>query len=271
MPEPHRSLSLGSRGEDVRQLQAATDRRLEARGQDEYKVGAHDGDFGRNTARGVSRAAYLLGALDVTWEAARVDHGGHVSIGLQRMIRNPGRRTPEQLGRARNRLEHVRADAPSPGAHGISLATRAARLALAHAPEVHYTQDRPDEVRRQGGLRRWEGINGHMLASRGRFPRYADCSSFYTWCLWQLLGDGPDVVNGSGWRGGYTGTLLAHGRRADVDVEGAAVLYGVRGSTGKHVAYSLGNGQVISHGSEGGPYLLPYNYRSDVMAVRAYH
>jgi hypothetical protein len=260
----HRILRIGSKGPDVTALQRETDQRLAARGEDEYKVGRHDGELGPKTARGISRAAYLLGAGRDTWEAARIEHGGEVSVGLQRMIRHPGVRNDRQLKAARARLaatvERRHAAADKAAHPTIAVATAAMKLLLRNAPAVHYTQ----------GPSRWQGITDRLHASRGLFPRYADCSSAYTWALWNLLGDGPDIVNGADWKGGYTGTLLAHGRPSSEGHEGAAVLYGRRGSTGSHVAYNLGNGQVISHGSEGGPYLLPIRYRSDLMAIKAY-
>lgn len=260
MPEPHRQIHVGTKGDDVTALQGATDRRLKARGQYDYLVGDHDGDAGPKTFRGVRRAAFLLGASTRTVEDLRNLHP--ITVGVQRMIEHPGRRSERQLHDAAQRMAHASRQKAHEAAvsHGIGLATAAARLALAHAPEVHYTQD----------ARRWEGIEKGLHASRGQFPHYADCSAFYTWCLWQTLGDGPDVVNGADWKGGYTGTLLTHGRPVGEGHVGAAVLYGRRGTTGEHVAYNLGNGTVISHGSEGGPYLLPMRYRSDLMAIRAY-
>jgi hypothetical protein len=81
---------------------------------------------------------------------------------------------------------------------------KAARLGLARAPSLHYTQ----------GPRRWEGIADHLKAWKGQCPHYADCSAFATWVLWNALDHfhSRDIVNGAKWQGGYTGTLLAHGR-----------------------------------------------------------
>lgn len=151
-----------------------------------------------------------------------------------------------------------------------SLVREAALLGLHHAGQLHYTQD----------ARRWEGINNHLLAKDGQFPHHADCSSFATWCLWNGLRQFPrlgDIVNGENWRGGFTGTMAKHGiqilhpqntRRGD------CVLYG-SGPNFEHVAIVVthdNNGMpiVVSNGSEGGPYLLPYNYRKDVGQIRRY-
>ena len=148
-------------------------------------------------------------------------------------------------------------------------AVQAAMLGLHNAGALHYTQD----------SRRWEGIDEKLIARHGQFPHHADCSAFATWCLWNGLAvpfKMGDIVNGEHWQAGFTGTLAQHGlevthghrvRRADL------VLYGPA-PTFEHVAIIVGekNGDpiVVSNGSEGGPYFLPYNYRSDVGQIRRY-
>jgi hypothetical protein len=156
------------------------------------------------------------------------------------------------------------------------MVVQACALLLAHPADVHYTMDRPAELAAQGGKpRRWDGINLGLRAWRGEYPHYGDCSSTFTWLVWQGLGHFglADHVNGERWRGGYTGTLLDHGRPVhDVGKVkiGDALIYGPRGSDGEHVALGLGGGWVLSHGSEGGPYRLRWNYRGDLMAIRRY-
>lgn len=142
---------------------------------------------------------------------------------------------------------------------------QAALLGYHNAPAVHYTQ----------GPSRWQGIDNHLRAWRGQYPNYADCSSYATWCLWQGLGHFhlDDIVNGADWRAGYTGTMLQHGRtvRGRLKV-GDCVIYGQPGSTGAHVAIVVDSRArlVVSHGSEGGPYLIAYNYRGDIQSIRRY-
>ena len=151
-------------------------------------------------------------------------------------------------------------------------AVHAAMLALRNAPKVHYTQ----------GARRWDGINLDFNARMGEYPKYADCSALATWCLWNGLHipfGVRDTVNGANWQGGYTGTMLSHGKRvvhtANVQ-RGDCVIYGVPGTTGKHVAIVVGrrksDGKImcVSHGSEGGPYYVPWDYRSDTIEFRRY-
>jgi hypothetical protein len=142
-------------------------------------------------------------------------------------------------------------------------AVRAAMLGYKHRDEVHYTQ----------GPRRWDGIAHKCRSHLGRFPIWADCSSYVTWCLWDALGGpaaGPDILNGEMFKGGYTGTLRNHGRKvALADAKpGDLVHYGT--GTGKHVTIVVGPNQVVSHGSEKGPYLLKPNYRPDLDHVRRY-
>lgn len=152
--------------------------------------------------------------------------------------------------------------------HARDRARDSALLALRHAPNIHYTQS----------AQRWEGIDHHLLSREGRYPKHADCSSFATWCLWNgmfIPYHHSDTVNGAHWRAGFTGTLLTHGKRVhDLHnvLRGDVVLYG--GGVGHHVAIVVGwrNGvpMVVSHGSEAGPFFLPFNYRSDVREIRRY-
>jgi len=146
-------------------------------------------------------------------------------------------------------------------------AVQAAMLGYTHRPSIYYTQ----------GGSRWQGIQSRLNASAGRYPRWCDCSSFVTWCLWNglYLGFGVgDVVNGCGWRAGFTGTMLNHGSRVSAAsaLPGDAVIYG-RGFPGSHAAIVVKSGSrpmVVSMGSNSGPLYLPYNYRGDVMSVRRY-
>lgn len=138
-----------------------------------------------------------------------------------------------------------------------------------HASEIHYTQD---------AAPRWEGMSKRLNARRGAFPKHADCSSFVTWCLFNGLELGfgvGDVVNGTGWTGGYTGTMRSHGLRVQHAanlLRGDVVHYGP--GTGAHCTIVVGKQggvpMVVSHGSEGGPYYVRYDYRDDVAEFRRY-
>lgn len=149
-------------------------------------------------------------------------------------------------------------------------AADAAWLAYNHRSRVHYTQ----------GARRWEGIKDTRYSAKDQYPNYADCSAFATWCIWNglyVLYKKKDVVNAAAWKAGYTGTMIEHGkpiRYVKNVLTGDCVIYGSSRTNTKHTAIvvSKRNGvpMVISHGSEGGPYFLPYNYRSDIVAIRRY-
>lgn len=142
------------------------------------------------------------------------------------------------------------------------LAVQAARLCLHRAVSLHYTETGD----------RFQGIEKDLKAWRGETPTEGDCSSTFAWWIWNGLDHFHvrDVVNGENWKAGYTGTMLEHGRRVTGQMQVCdAVIYG-SGWPGKHVAMYVGGGMVISHGSEAGPFLLPYRYRPDVMAIRRY-
>jgi hypothetical protein len=150
-------------------------------------------------------------------------------------------------------------------AHARRVVAAGAELLLRHPREVHYTQG--------GG--RWEGIADRLLIARGQYPHHGDCSSTATWLLWNALAHlygVRDVVNGTSWRAGFTGTMLTHGKpvRHEANVKvGDLAIYG-RGAPGEHVAVCLGGGVVFSHGSEAGPFKLPLHYRRDLLEIRRY-
>lgn len=100
-----RPLKQGQHGDDVRAFQSAMNRRLRARDLGGFAV-KEDGQVGARTLRSARKAAWALGALSSTYEAIPA-HG--IPVGVVRMVRNPGRRTRDQLGRAEARMSHLRA------------------------------------------------------------------------------------------------------------------------------------------------------------------
>lgn len=285
--DPHRPLFISDdplRGEDVRALASAAAKRLDARNVNRKWSAARSGvlaahgDFDNFVL-----TARLLGALESTL-GVRDGHGRPIlTVGAQEMIRHPGRRTPAQLARADSRMgalekarEHAAASRKDRGGgvSGLTATQRGAardravaafRLLYNHRGAVHYTQ----------AAARWNAINARLRSANGEWGHYYDCSSAYTWCLWNALTsvagtDFRDIVNGSGWRAGYTGTLLVHGEPVDSRMPGDAVIYG-RGFPGSHVAMVAEDTRyVYSHGSEAGPFYVPWNYRGDVMGVRRF-
>lgn len=139
------------------------------------------------------------------------------------------------------------------------IVVQGAQLLLAHAPQVHYSQ----------GPNRWQGIAERLRIADGRYLTYGDCSSTATWLLWNALTHVnpamPDIVNGEGWRAGYTGTIATHGIPVHHDASirvGDLILYGSP-PTYEHVTVALGGGLCFSHGSEAGPFKLAIDYRPD--------
>src|SRR5436189_6134809 len=142
---------------------------------------------------------------------------------------------------------------------------QACELMLGHPGPIHYSM----------GGDRWEGIDDHLIASHGKYPHHSDCSSSSTWVLWNAMWVPyhiHDVVNGQRWHAGYTGTIAQHGKlvRHDRNIKiGDLLLYG-HAWPYLHVTVALGGGMCFSHGSEGGPYKLPIDYRPDRAMVRRF-
>lgn len=137
-----------------------------------------------------------------------------------------------------------------------NMALQAAVLWLHHKDEIHYTE----------GSQRWECIDRGIKAWRGEYAKHGDCSSSLTAWVWSGLDHFHvrDVVNGLRWQAGNTESMLNHGRRVRSLFPGCAVIYN------GHTALYTGGGLVVSHGSEAGPLLLPWNYRSDIVSLRSY-
>lgn len=181
--------------------------------------------------------------------------------------------SPTERERARKRVrlrreqvayaERVLARRETPRLDARERAVRAAMLGVKHRDRIRYTQHPRD---------RWDGIRRGCRAYKGSFPTSADCSSFVTWCLWDALGArGRDIVNGHGWSAGYTGTQCSHGKRVPLEKirRGDLVFYAGAGGGINHVAIYVGDGKVVSHGSNPGPMVLPTSYRP-VAQVRRY-
>eukprot|EP00878_Enallax_costatus_P013822 GHUV01014456.1.p1 GENE.GHUV01014456.1~~GHUV01014456.1.p1 ORF type:complete len:291 (-),score=72.36 GHUV01014456.1:1073-1945(-) len=113
---------------------------------------------------------------------------------------------------------------------------------------------------------RWSGINNHVCYPN--IPPTADCSSFVTWVYWMAFGNKADDLNKQNWKAGYTGTLASNGVKVSVASAqpGDLVFYALTGSGRiSHVAMFVGsvNGRsnmVVSYGSNGPAYFLPYDY-----------
>jgi len=83
------------------------------------------------------------------------------------------------------------------------------------------------------------GITGEPVGYR------TDCSQFVTSMYWSA---GLNDPNGYDWKGGYTGTLVSHGKQVKSPQPGDLVLYG--SGTAHHVEMFVGPGdKTIGHGS----------------------
>lgn len=157
-----------------------------------------------------------------------------------------------------------------------SLTDATAAYAITLAKYAAVNQERMDYTQ---GASRWDGIDNSR--DYPEIPHHADCSAFCTWVFWasrrKVRGSaGADVVNAQRWQAGYTGTMILHGARHRDLHPGTLwkpgrtlVFYATSGSTPTHVALYIGDGKVVSHGSDRGPVVANYDYRRIVQA-RAY-
>lgn len=152
-------------------------------------------------------------------------------------------------------------------AHARRVIIKDVKNMMAHKGEVHYSQ----------GFNRWQGITQKNSHLNNTFPHQCDCSSTTTWMLWDALARTygvRDLVNGTDWRAGYTGTQYNHGKQVKHDSNlkiGDLIFYGDQGGgVPEHVAIYIGGGMVFSHGGEAGPFILHLDYRPDRRQSRRY-
>jgi len=135
-----------------------------------------------------------------------------------------------------------------------------ALLALHHRDKIGYTQ-----------------TSRRMMIVRNKvwFPWFLrvlfleeDCSSYVTGVYWSAKLPDPNR-RGYALSGSYTGTLGVAGTQTVMVQRGDLSLYGRR--PWKHVVMRVGRGKrCVSHGSNGGPYFLDYDYRDDYDQTRSY-
>lgn len=151
--------------------------------------------------------------------------------------------------------------------HARDLILLACKTMVRNKENVHYSQ----------GPRRWEGINKKLTIIEGQYPRFCDCSSTAQWMLWDAMARPygvRDLVSNSNWTAGFTGSQYKNGKAVVHDANlkiGDLIFYGDQGGgVPKHVTTYIGGGKCFSHGSEGGPYILDIDYRSDRRMTRRY-
>lgn len=125
---------------------------------------------------------------------------------------------------------------------------KAAHCGYINRDQVHYTQHEGT---------RMEGITEQRRPPD--FPRWADCSSFAIWCYWAAGAPDP---NGTGYHGGWSGSLVLKGTEVKIGeaAMGDLAFYGTSRSHINHVTVYVGNGKCVSHGQETGPMQYNLNY-----------
>jgi cell wall-associated NlpC family hydrolase len=233
---PHETaLRQGDGGERARALQAATNRRLRARRLANH-VCDEDGEIGPATMAAVQKAAWILGALRGT--LAKID-GGEIPLGVERMIRNPGRRNDDQAQRGKKRLAHMVAErerrekeAGAARKRVVSEARKAAANYRANPGAYHYLA---------GGR-----ANTEYLRPTPRDWR-SDCSQFAA-AVYKGAGLPSPATVGHEWASTFSmvgkGTLTTKPQAGDLG------FYGTRGAP-HHVEIYCGvpGQEFIGHGS----------------------
>lgn len=204
-PDVHRDLIVDDEpmlGRDVANLNRATRDRLKARGLvDDVPAPTHD-KFTLSAALAAIEAAHWLGALTATY--LHTAKGRRVcSEGMQQMIREPDKRTPEQLQRARVRREHsigrpavydkLAKEAGATG-KGVDAALRFAAAQVGTTESPAGSNDGPK-------IRTWWQLTGYGSPVPW-------CGCFVNACI---IAGGCE--NGKGWAIGFTPAIVAHARR----------------------------------------------------------
>lgn len=228
-------LRRGDRGERVRQLQAATNRRLRARALDDYTID-EDGSLDVKAIAGVAKAAWALGAMRTT--LAQLDNGD-VPLGVERMIRNPGRRQAAQKDRARKRMKHMRAARKRRAAEARTAGPRARIVQEALKAAANYRAN-PGAYHYLAGGRQ----NAVYLQPTPRDWR-SDCSQFVAAVY---KGAGLPSPASVPHEQASTYTMAPHGRRTTTPKPGDCGFYG---NPPHHVELYCGvpGQEFIGHGS----------------------
>lgn len=233
-------IHLGAHGDFVRGLQAAANRRLRSRGLAGYVI-KEDGQAGARTLLAVRKAAWALGAQHGT--LAKMVDSKIIPIGVQQMVRNPGRRNPQQQARGKARVADMRKrrKARAKTASSVS-AKRRAIVREAKQAAANYAR-RPGEYHYLAG-----GVANTVIDTPTPTSWRSDCSQFAVNVYRQAGVPCP----GSGTYM-YSNTLSIEGRGAKVTSHpkpGDLGLYGAHGRT-HHVEVYIGEqGRMfIGHGS----------------------
>ena len=236
-----RVLKHGGHGDAVRALQAATNRRLRSRDLESLVV-KEDGVLRKTTLVAVRKAAWALGALQQTCDAITNDR--EISVGVQRMIRNPGRRTDEQRARGKSRIAKMRAarerrerEAKSASGKRKAICREAKKAAAnyrANPGAYHYLA---------GGV-----ANTEYLKPTPRTWR-SDCSQFAA-AVYKAAGCPSPANVDYQWASTFSMVKSPHARFTSTPKPGCLGMYGTRAAP-HHVEIYIGEpGQeFIGHGT----------------------
>lgn len=163
-------LHKGGKSEAARQLQAAMNRRLKARDLSDYVV-PEDGIIGNKTLLSARKAAWALGARKSTYD--HITKSGEISVGVQRMIRNPGLRSGDQISEGAIRVATMQAARKKAAADAASVTGhRESIRRFAEQAAANYRRDPFAYHYLAGGI-----ANLIFLAPSPRTYR-SDCSQF---------------------------------------------------------------------------------------------
>jgi peptidoglycan hydrolase-like protein with peptidoglycan-binding domain len=242
MPDPKvpRLLELGSKGRDVQALKRALRRA------GHWPKGVRLSNTFDETTDNAVRDFQRASRLEIDGEVGDDTFGALVPHydAYARLLVDRVRKRMEKLASPSGKRQRIVA---------------AAFVGYTNRDSIHYTQD----------ARRMQGVREKIRVPR--FPAFEDCSSFATWCYW--VAGAPDP-NGRGYDGfGFTGTQIGPGTKVTEPRPGDLVFYGwepAPRNCPRHVAVYVGNGRVVSHGSETGPVLVALDYRDDRSQIRSY-
>jgi hypothetical protein len=150
----------------------------------------------------------------------------------------------------------------------------AALLALDSRGQIVYSGRNRETVGR-----RWQGIEDEVAPPE--VPRYADCSSFATWCLWLAREFGAEDPSSREWAPGSTHTMEGHGRAVSIaNARPGSLFFYFNEAWGGHVGVMVERvadiPMIVGFGREGGPAYVRYDYRvktlgwNDLRSVKDY-
>lgn len=232
---PHRKLQIPphfdnpQKGEDVKQLQRAINKRLSARRlPGKLKI---DGECGRHT---ITKGRLAARSLGIGLK------GDGLTPYAQKVIRHPELRTHKQKAHGKRWVaEHVppppRLKVKGNTVTGTGTDREKIVKACLTATDLYYSGKSQRFYSQAGTWTVERGITGEKPGER------SDCSQFATSMFWSA---GCEDPNRNNYTGGYTGTLGPRGTKISFDElrPGDLILYGT--GTYHHVEVFIGDGNV---------------------------